>query len=65
MREAKVILYPIFGVFQFYLAAQHSTSFGLAVIQIVCGTALIGLGVLNLRKLLAAHESDNVIKGNK
>lgn len=51
MRTAKIILYPIFGVFQFFIAVQ--LGFGPeAVFFVGLGCALIGLAIVNLRKSL-------------
>lgn len=48
MRQAKIILYPIFGVYQFYLATVERPW---SVLCVPLGLALIGLAILNLLQL--------------
>ena len=50
MKEVKIILYPIAGVFQFYLANQFS--FPGSLLFIFTGIGLIGLAILYLRKAI-------------
>jgi hypothetical protein len=50
MREVKAILYPLGGLFQFVIAVQQG--FPAAILFSILGVALIGLGILNLRKAI-------------
>jgi hypothetical protein len=50
MRELKAVLYPLAGLAQFFIAFQHGFPGG--ILWVILGVALIGLGVLNLRKAI-------------
>jgi hypothetical protein len=50
MKEAKIVLYPIFGAYQFVLAATKP--WPLCALFYATGFGLIGLSILHLRNLL-------------
>lgn len=52
MRAAKIILYPLAGLFQFFLAMQPYVSMTTAMLLMTLGTLLIALAILHLQKAL-------------